>query len=95
MKSVKIGNVYAGTSVLVLEERAVEDVVRARIAVDSTPRGVAVHSLGWVTALKDGESKLTPMVEPRRAHLREYIEGPVDLTEPHDVTDSMASRIAK
>ena len=42
IRSAKIGNVYAGHTVLLLEERAVTDehgpVVRARVGVDSKPR---------------------------------------------------------
>ena len=38
-----------------------EGVIRCHVGKDSSPRGVAVHSLGWVTAAKDGELKLTPI----------------------------------
>ena len=34
------------------------DVVRAKVGLDSTPRGVGIIQLGWVTAVKDGDSKL-------------------------------------
>ena len=49
-------------------------VVRARVGLDSSPRGMAVNVLGWVTALKDGERKLTP-VDVKAVRLRNFIEG--------------------
>ena len=64
LESTKLGDIRAGTShLLVLEQTVVDGVVRARIGKDSTPRGLAVISLGWVTAVKDGEVKLEPAVD--------------------------------
>jgi len=60
LDSMKVGDIAAGTRLIVLEERIVDGVVRARVGRDSTPRGLAVISLGWVTAMKDGDTKLDP-----------------------------------
>lgn len=60
LESMKMGDIAAGTRLIILEERIVDGVVRARVGRDSTPRGLAVISLGWVTAMKDGDTKLDP-----------------------------------
>jgi hypothetical protein len=60
LDSKKVRDIPAGTRLEVLEEVTIDGVVRARVGEDSTPRGLCVHSLGWVTAFKDGEQKLVP-----------------------------------
>lgn len=60
LESDRIGDIPAGRHLIVLEEAEVEGTVRVRVGNDSTPRGVIVHSLGWVTAVKDGEWKVAP-----------------------------------
>ena len=42
----------------VVDEDLVDGVIRCHVGKDSSPRGVAVHNLGWVTAAKDGELKV-------------------------------------
>lgn len=62
IESDKVRDLPAGSPIMILEEMLLDDgVVRARIGVDSSPRGVAVHTVGWVTAVRDGESKLLGM----------------------------------
>ena len=104
MDSQKVGNLLAGSEVIVLEEFTLEDgVVRARIGYDSTPRGLCVVPRGWVTTEKEGETKLT-----YARVLREVIEGASKriITQSGAAVDagshkapsgktSMASRIAK
>jgi Ca2+-binding EF-hand superfamily protein len=59
IESDKVRDLPAGSPIMVLEEMKMDDgVVRARVGIDSSPRGVAVHAIGWVTAVKDGETKL-------------------------------------
>ena len=55
-------------------------VVRAKVGLDSSPRGVAVTPVGWVTAEKDGERILHP------------ISAGEAIATQHD---SMAKRIAR
>lgn len=62
LDSKKLGDLLPGEPLLVLEELCFEQpfdgLVRARVGRDSTPRGVCVNPIGWVTTFKDGESKL-------------------------------------
>ena len=63
LDSERIGDVKMGTSVTVLEEQTLKNGdIRARIGKDTSPRGVGGFDLGWVTAVKDAESKLVPLV---------------------------------
>lgn len=91
LESTKIGDIRAGTShLLVLEQTVVDGVVRARIGKDSTPRGLAVVSLGWVTAVKDGELKLEPSEDNGSPPQWNFLtSSAADATE-----GSMSSRIA-
>ena len=96
LDSKKKTEILPGTKLIVLREE-VDDagVVRARIARESSPRGVALSPLGWVTSVKDGERKLVPA------------DGKGDMSPPSSArtkfaksarspaTDSMASRIAQ
>ena len=58
IESKKLGEIVAGTPLDLLEEADVDGCFRARVGRDSTPRGIVCHTLGWVTAFKDGERKL-------------------------------------
>ena len=79
LSSQKVRDIPAGSRILVLDQMTGEDgCVRARVGIDSSPRGVAVHVLGWVTSLKDGEDKLIS----------------ADAAGCDDIVDSMAARIA-
>lgn len=87
MESDKLRDLPLGTTVMVLEETDLGGgVVRAKVGIDSSPRGVAVHALGWVTVIKDGESKLF-------GDGGEYTWRPADGTTMRS-SDSMAARIA-
>ena len=58
MRSQRLRDITAGASVLIVdsvESPSCRGVVRAKIAVESSPRGVAVLPLGWVTAHKEGD----------------------------------------
>lgn len=65
LDSDKLCEVERGKVVLVIDEDLVtdedQDIVRCRIGVDTTPRGVGVQKVGWVTAMREGELKLTPV----------------------------------
>ena len=69
LESKRLGETARGSEVLVIDDEIVVDeaagcmVVRCKIAQDSTPRGVLVHTLGWVTAAKEGELKLSPVLD--------------------------------
>ena len=71
LSSKRLGEAARGSEVLVVDDEIVVDeeagcvVVRCKIAQDSTPRGVALHPLGWVTAAKEGDLKLSPVSERR------------------------------
>ena len=97
LESENLGDIKAETSLVVFEECYVEGVLRARVGKDSTPRGVCAQSLGWVTAMKDGEVKLIPSgggsfdISELLAATSEATGGSPDLGA---VSDSMASRIA-
>ena len=69
LDSERLGDVSRGRILLVTDEDLVDGVIRCHLGKDSSPRGVAVHNVGWVTAAKDGELKLTPIEEtsPTRA----------------------------
>ena len=62
LESKKVGDLMPGAPLIVMEELCVdgdsEGVLRARVGKDSTPRGVCINPIGWVTTFKDGESKL-------------------------------------
>lgn len=92
LSSAKIGDLPAGKEIIIINRQQTEDgVERVRVGQDSSPRGIAVHNLGWVTALKDGERKLTTVLErggSPRHHVRGFIEGMDNLG------DSVAQRIA-
>ena len=103
--SEKLRDLPAGTHVVVLEQMAFEDgCVRAKVGIDSSPRGVAVHALGWVTSLKDGEAKLCSTQQTDLDGGASGIHGEANLQGlpiPSDgnalrnaPNDSMASRIA-
>ena len=108
LDSQKVGDIKSGTFVTVLEEIRLDNHdIRARVGKDTSPRGLGGFDLGWVTAVKDGESKLVPLVSltseaamPQSAswsRLRSYdASGP--LMDPSfsrlDASGSMASRIA-
>ena len=83
LDSRKLTDIPEGSGLLVLNETEHEDgVIRARIGKDSSPRGVCVHPLGWVTSVRDGEMKLAPA------------DGSTIISTRHD-GGSMASRIAQ
>ena len=63
LESDRVGDVTRGKVLLVVDEDLVDGVIRCHLGKDSSPRGVAVHNVGWVTAAKDGELKLTPIKE--------------------------------
>ena len=65
LESRRLGDVARGAVVLVVDEDLVDGVVRCKIGSDSTPRGVAVHNMGWVTAAREGELKLSPVPADR------------------------------
>ena len=53
------GELPRGQSLLLIDEiMDPSGVVRARVAKESSPRGICVAPLGWVTAMRDGEAKL-------------------------------------
>lgn len=89
--SKKLCELERGSHVLMLEQVGLESGdVRARVGRDSTPRGLCVNPVGWVTARKDGESKLVTM-DDRRLN-----PGECDPSFSRMQQDSsMASRIAK
>ena len=65
LDSPKKGNIMAGRVLLFIDEKVIDTGdVRVRVGVDSSPRGVAIKPLGWVTAIKDGDNKLTPINAP-------------------------------
>ena len=56
LDSKKRGELAAGSAVLLLKEvENADGVVRAAVATESSPRGVMIDPLGWVTSFKDGE----------------------------------------
>ena len=56
------GELPRGQCLLLIDELMdPSGVVRARVARESSPRGICVAPLGWVTALRDGEAKLKPI----------------------------------
>ena len=62
LTSERIGDLLSGVEVLILDQTLLKSgVTRARVGVDSSPRGVCVNPMGWVTAEKDGEIKLAPL----------------------------------
>lgn len=63
LESERLGDITRGAMLQVVDEDLVDGVIRCHVGKDSSPRGVAVHNLGWVTAAKDGELKLTPIRE--------------------------------
>ena len=63
LDSERIGDIPRGTMILVVDEDLVGNVIRCQVGKDSSPRGVCVHNLGWVTAARDGELKLLPVPE--------------------------------
>lgn len=90
LKSPKVGHLPLGRAILVLEEITLEDglTVRSRVAQESSPRGVAVEHIGWITSTRPGiygpETKLQPIADGE-----EY-------TSPDSSPEiSLASRIAK
>ena len=89
LDSRKLGNVYPGTKkLLVLDEvTAADGSVRAHIGKDSSPRGLIIDKLGWVTAYKEGEWILTPPGESAAPDRTTAMRDDV-------VHDSLASRIA-
>ena len=85
-----VGNVYDGREVLVLEEVQLGKGgdVRAKLGLESKPRGVTVTTLGWVTSVKDGERMVT-FTRAEDAAAADEEARVVELSE------SMASRIAR
>lgn len=62
LNSKRKGELPRGQCLVLLDEITdPSGVVRARVAKESSPRGVRVLPLGWVTAVKDGEQKLMPV----------------------------------
>lgn len=84
LDSERLGDVTRGKVLLVVDEDLVDGVIRCHLGKDSSPRGVAVHNVGWVTAAKDGELKLTPIEEasPKRVASPEPEEA--DESKPKD-----------
>lgn len=112
LDSKKLGDIRKGTTVLVVDEDLdpATGAVRVRLGDDSTPRGACVHNLGWVTACKDGEPKLTPMLEEGEEGDWSFLRGAQGAQAPpmealqrnakqaspsRPAHGSMASRIAK
>jgi hypothetical protein len=91
LSSKKVTDVPIGKTLVILEERVQEDgVVRARIGLDSSPRGLALIKVGWVTAEKDGELKLAALISNRGEHAV-----PSTSVSPGAASvDSLASRVA-
>ena len=58
LSSPKVGNVKPGTKLTALGREVVDGVLRIKVGVDTSPRGVCCSAQGWVTAEKDGEVKL-------------------------------------
>lgn len=84
LESDRLGNLLRGVEVLMMEQvTAGNGDVRVRIGRDSSPRGLCVNHMGWVTAKKGDSSKLTP--------IEEVVEGEDGIV----LCGSMASRIAK
>ena len=94
VKSQRLRDITAGASVLVVDtvESPSSRTVRAKIAVGSSPRGVCVLPLGWVTAHKEGDQKLELVAEERRE-----LSPRLTSTAPADAVDdaSLAKRIAE
>ena len=102
LTSEKVGNLVHGKTVLVLEQRTLDDgTVRARIGKMSSPRGLLVDSLGWVTCRKEAEEKLQELSEDDindadwRIAMDEYNYRKDCDMAARVQTDSMASRIAQ
>ena len=72
-----MGNLPLGRAVIVLEELTLEGkdglTVRSRVAQESSPRGVAVEHIGWITSTRPGiygpDKKLQPIVDDEESHL--------------------------
>ena len=87
LESKKITELRRGEVLVVVEEAVTEEGEhRARVARDSSPRGLAVHPIGWVTSFKDGEQKLIGLDDE---------ELPPSSAPVRSREESMASRIAK
>ena len=120
LSSQRLGDIVTGKELVVMElvDLATEPLarqhggavgdVRARVGKDSTPRGIALVPLGWVTAVKDGEDKLEEVLPSSSASagpshsmpMRSYIEGmppPMRMPPPLDMQRdvSMAASIAR
>ena len=64
LESDRVGNLLEGTPVLVLEEQTLRDgTVRSRVGKESSPRGVVVDTIGWITSVKEGKGKLRPLTD--------------------------------
>jgi hypothetical protein len=69
LDSARVGNLHLGQKVTVLRQTTVTDdqgesIVRAKVGVDTSPRGVATNVMGWVTMVKAGETKLRILSKP-------------------------------
>ena len=72
--SLRLGDLMRGRDDLVVldEKLDAHGNLRARVGKDSTPRGVAVYPIGWVTAVKDGVEKIETVLE--RANTRRDLQ---------------------
>ena len=98
LDSKKSGSLPAGITVIVLEEVVDEasGVTRVRVGLDSSPRGVAFERVGWCTAEKDGEMKLTFLTGTERAdHPPSPTMRHVGALTASPAPNSMAARIAR
>ena len=92
LNSKRVGDVVSGTFVTVLEEIAMaNNDIRARIGRDTSPRGLGGFDLGWVTAVKDGDSYLVPLNVVSSNSNAAYWSR----LRRYDGNESTASRIAK
>ena len=69
-ESKQLKDIPEGATLIVLHEARNDEtgVVRAKVGIDSSPRGLAIKMLGWVTAEKDGERILEPLIETLTEH---------------------------
>ena len=71
LDSRKIVDLHNSQLVIVCEEVTLDNGdVRARLVKDSDPRGVGFHPLGWVTSVKNGETKLAMLTATEQAPAR-------------------------
>ena len=106
LSSEKVGHLEANQMVVVTQQAELENgTVRARVGKLSSPRGVAIHPLGWVTmdAADEGTGSSTYLriLGPDEQHDTDWRRAAEKRRERHDHDrassrqDSMAARIAQ